>query len=197
MPPGERDADLPRWSPGVAVGPKGAEGLGEVSEEAIAWSTDDELVDTEDLLASGDEQNVAELEGGAGCMGGGLAEAATAVAEEASLDTVTGFAREVVVPARRAGGEARPGTGDGDPCATAVVEEEPFVEPICRADPSRFVLFPIKHPHLWDMYKRAKASFWTVEEVDLGQVRVGNLFVGPPREPRAQCACSLGRQTSG
>lgn len=47
----------------------------------------------------------------------------------------------------------------------------PFVEPICRADPSRFVLFPIKHPELWDMYKKAKASFWTVEEVDLSQVR--------------------------
>ena len=46
----------------------------------------------------------------------------------------------------------------------------PFVEPICRADPSRFVLFPIKHPELWDMYKKAKASFWTVEEVDLSQV---------------------------
>ncbi|CAB1116245.1 unnamed protein product [Ectocarpus sp. CCAP 1310/34] len=45
----------------------------------------------------------------------------------------------------------------------------PFVEPICRADPSRFVLFPIKHPELWDMYKKAKASFWTVEEVDLSQ----------------------------
>lgn len=45
-----------------------------------------------------------------------------------------------------------------------------FVEPICRADPSRFVLFPIKHPELWDMYKKAKASFWTVEEVDLSQV---------------------------
>lgn len=48
----------------------------------------------------------------------------------------------------------------------------PFVEPICRSDPSRFVLFPIKHPELWDMYKKAKASFWTVEEVDLSQVHI-------------------------
>lgn len=45
-----------------------------------------------------------------------------------------------------------------------------FVEPVCRADPSRFVLFPIKHAELWEMYKKAKASFWTVEEVDLSQV---------------------------
>ncbi|CAM9728178.1 unnamed protein product, partial [Phaeothamnion confervicola] len=45
----------------------------------------------------------------------------------------------------------------------------PFVEAICREDSSRFVLFPIKHPDLWQMYKQAKASFWTVEEVDLSQ----------------------------
>lgn len=54
--------------------------------------------------------------------------------------------------------------------AEASARGVPFVEPICRADPSRFVLFPIKHPQLWDMYKKAKASFWTVEEVDLSQV---------------------------
>jgi ribonucleoside-diphosphate reductase beta chain len=41
------------------------------------------------------------------------------------------------------------------------------VEPICREDPSRFVLFPMKHPDLWDMYKKHEASFWTAEEVDL------------------------------
>lgn len=52
-----------------------------------------------------------------------------------------------------------------------------FVEPICRADPSRFVLFPIKHPELWDMYKKAKASFWTVEEVDLSQVQYSSCVV--------------------
>lgn len=34
-------------------------------------------------------------------------------------------------------------------------------------DTSRFVLFPIKHPHVWEMYKKAQASFWTAEEVDL------------------------------
>jgi ribonucleotide reductase beta subunit family protein with ferritin-like domain len=43
-----------------------------------------------------------------------------------------------------------------------------FVEPICRADASRFVLFPIKQPQLWSMYKKHMASFWTAEEVDLG-----------------------------
>lgn len=34
-------------------------------------------------------------------------------------------------------------------------------------NPNRFVLFPIQHDNLWKMYKKAVASFWTVEEVDL------------------------------
>lgn len=32
----------------------------------------------------------------------------------------------------------------------------------------RFVLFPIKYPRVWEMYKLAQASNWSVEEVDLG-----------------------------
>ena len=31
----------------------------------------------------------------------------------------------------------------------------------------RFVLFPIRFPILWDFYKKAEASFWTAEELDL------------------------------
>jgi ribonucleoside-diphosphate reductase beta chain len=31
----------------------------------------------------------------------------------------------------------------------------------------RFVLFPIKHPKIWEMYKKAEQSFWTAEEIDL------------------------------
>lgn len=38
----------------------------------------------------------------------------------------------------------------------------------CPEEKSRFVLFPIQHPQIWDMYKKAQASFWAVEEVDLG-----------------------------
>jgi len=33
---------------------------------------------------------------------------------------------------------------------------------------SRFVLFPIKHQAIWQMYKKHEASFWTAEEIDLG-----------------------------
>ena len=31
----------------------------------------------------------------------------------------------------------------------------------------RYVLFPIEHTSVWEFYKKAVASFWTVEEIDL------------------------------
>jgi ribonucleoside-diphosphate reductase beta chain len=40
-------------------------------------------------------------------------------------------------------------------------------EPILTESNKRFVLFPIQHPKVWEFYKKAEASFWTVEEVDL------------------------------
>lgn len=40
-------------------------------------------------------------------------------------------------------------------------------EPILQENKDRFVLFPIKHPQIWEMYKKAEASFWTAEEIDL------------------------------
>ncbi|KAK7053920.1 ferritin-like superfamily [Favolaschia claudopus] len=32
---------------------------------------------------------------------------------------------------------------------------------------ARFVLFPLRFPSIWDMYKQALSCFWTVEELDL------------------------------
>lgn len=43
------------------------------------------------------------------------------------------------------------------------------VEPILEEDKGRFVLFPIKHDDIWQMYKQHEASFWTAEEIDLSQ----------------------------
>lgn len=40
-------------------------------------------------------------------------------------------------------------------------------EPILAANPNRFVIKPIRYDDIWDMYKKAVASFWTLEEVDL------------------------------
>jgi ribonucleoside-diphosphate reductase beta chain len=41
-------------------------------------------------------------------------------------------------------------------------------EPILKDDKNRFVIFPIKHDDIWEYYKKAEASFWTAEEIDLG-----------------------------
>ncbi|WP_020596528.1 ribonucleotide-diphosphate reductase subunit beta [Spirosoma panaciterrae] len=43
------------------------------------------------------------------------------------------------------------------------------IEPILEEDKGRFVLFPIKHWDIWEFYKTHEASFWTAEEIDLGQ----------------------------
>ncbi len=42
-------------------------------------------------------------------------------------------------------------------------------EPILKENSNRFVLFPIQHDDIWQFYKKAEASFWTAEEIDLGQ----------------------------
>ncbi len=44
-----------------------------------------------------------------------------------------------------------------------------MTEPLLHEDPNRFVLFPIKHDDIWQFYKKAEASFWTAEEIDLSQ----------------------------
>ncbi|TGE09488.1 ribonucleoside-diphosphate reductase small subunit [Hymenobacter fodinae] len=43
------------------------------------------------------------------------------------------------------------------------------MEPLLTENPNRFVLFPIQHNDVWQMYKKAEASFWTAEEIDLSQ----------------------------
>ncbi len=42
-------------------------------------------------------------------------------------------------------------------------------EQILKENKNRFVLFPIEHHDIWKFYKQAEASFWTAEEIDLGQ----------------------------
>jgi len=40
-------------------------------------------------------------------------------------------------------------------------------DPLLSENTHRFVLFPLEHETIWKMYKKAEASFWTAEEVDL------------------------------
>jgi ribonucleoside-diphosphate reductase beta chain len=42
-------------------------------------------------------------------------------------------------------------------------------EKILKEEKDRFVLFPVKHHDLWDMYKKQEELFWTAEEIDLVQ----------------------------
>lgn len=42
-------------------------------------------------------------------------------------------------------------------------------EPILTENKDRFVLYPIKHNDIWDFHKKAEASFWTAQEIDLIQ----------------------------
>ncbi|EMC98151.1 hypothetical protein BAUCODRAFT_66775 [Baudoinia panamericana UAMH 10762] len=49
------------------------------------------------------------------------------------------------------------------------IKEDEASEPILQENPQRFVLFPIKYHEIWQMYKKAEASFWTAEEIDLSK----------------------------
>ena len=42
-------------------------------------------------------------------------------------------------------------------------------EHILTENSGRFVVFPLKYHDIWEMYKTAEHSFWTSEEIDLGQ----------------------------
>jgi len=42
-------------------------------------------------------------------------------------------------------------------------------EPLLTENKQRWVMFPIEHPEMWEMYKKHEASFWTAEEIDLSQ----------------------------
>ncbi|QPG73754.1 Ribonucleotide-diphosphate reductase (RNR), small subunit [Brettanomyces nanus] len=42
-------------------------------------------------------------------------------------------------------------------------------EPLLKENKHRFVMFPIQYEDIWQMYKKAEASFWTAEEIDLSK----------------------------
>ena len=42
-------------------------------------------------------------------------------------------------------------------------------ELLLKENPRRFVILPIQYGDIWQMYKKAEASFWTAEEVDLSK----------------------------
>ena len=42
-------------------------------------------------------------------------------------------------------------------------------EPILTPNNDRYVMFPIQHQDIWDMYKKSEDCFWRAEEVDLSK----------------------------
>ena len=58
--------------------------------------------------------------------------------------------------------------------ASAAAQTKPAVtfttpEPLLDPTEDRFVIFPIRHPDIWDMYKKHMAVIWTAEEIDLSK----------------------------
>ncbi|KAJ6787061.1 hypothetical protein PWT90_03200 [Aphanocladium album] len=58
---------------------------------------------------------------------------------------------------------------DDTPAAAPGIKATEVDEPLLQENPQRFVLFPIKYHEIWQMYKKAEASFWTAEEIDLSK----------------------------
>jgi ribonucleoside-diphosphate reductase subunit M2 len=50
-----------------------------------------------------------------------------------------------------------------------VASKKKTEEPLLKENPRRFVILPIQYGDIWQMYKKAEASFWTAEEVDLSK----------------------------
>ena len=44
------------------------------------------------------------------------------------------------------------------------MNEVKMEEPILKSNEDRFVLFPIVHQDLWELYEEQKKAIWTVEE---------------------------------
>jgi len=48
-----------------------------------------------------------------------------------------------------------------------IKKEGQEIEPILVDNPNRYVIFPIKHPDIWNQYKVTQEMIWTAEELDL------------------------------
>ena len=43
------------------------------------------------------------------------------------------------------------------------------MEPLLSESNNRYVIFPIQHDDIWNMYKQSEANFWTTEELDVSK----------------------------
>ena len=63
--------------------------------------------------------------------------------------------------------------------------ENRVAEPLLDPNDDRFTMFPIKYGDIWEMYKKAEASFWTGPIVSCTtQLPVRRVFPEPVRSRR-------------
>ncbi|WPK22970.1 hypothetical protein PUMCH_000193 [Australozyma saopauloensis] len=112
------------------------------------------------------------------------AEAAAADVLTAS-DSLAGKPKDIVRPKHIIEGGAEQMQKTESEIAAAAAEHREFMkshkvhrhqlkaqekdEPLLAENKRRFVMFPIKFHEIWQMYKKAEASFWTAEEIDLSK----------------------------
>ncbi len=48
-----------------------------------------------------------------------------------------------------------------------------------KRNDKRFVLFPIEHFDIYELYKKAESSFWTVNEIDLSKDKKKRVIITP------------------
>lgn len=93
--------------------------------------------------------------------------------EKENMNTVTNGTNRLVLSPSKANIKKSPAKDSVSPAKRRLLDDEdkvdfdPQLEPLLRDNPRRFVVFPIEYPDIWAKYKKAEASFWTTEEVDL------------------------------
>ncbi|CAG8715244.1 12022_t:CDS:2 [Acaulospora morrowiae] len=85
--------------------------------------------------------------------------------------TVTPVSKDEVIPKKNENVETKEEVIVTNPPSPQSLSKKntDIEEPLLKPNPRRFVLFPIQYHDIWQMYKKAEASFWTVEEVDLSK----------------------------
>lgn len=114
-----------------------------------------------------------------------LAAEAAAADAQATSDSLAGKPKDIVRPAHIKEDDAEKMKKTELQIADAALKHREFMknhrvqrhklksqekdEPLLRENKRRFVMFPIRFHEIWQMYKKAEASFWTAEEIDLSK----------------------------
>ncbi len=70
---------------------------------------------------------------------------------------------------KRAHLDAAPAAAPAEGATQEAPTPAPLPEPLLQGNDDRFVIFPIRHPDIWEKYKQHMAVFWTAEEIDLSK----------------------------